>query len=165
MSPRSVNTIARTLIQTVVRQKLNAIKSDPERSLRNLVDMGLSFAVGGEQKRFLQQAQHALQDENSAYYRIIYDMALHVDTEHLMGFGMNLGYNSLTAGARTIRRLESECGYDIPWCLTHANEYSKINAMYGGCNYKAVNWETSEEAYTTVQYEQFAKAFDAAIQG
>ena len=45
MSPRSVNTIARTLIQTVVRQKLNAIKSDPERSLRNLVDMGLSFAV------------------------------------------------------------------------------------------------------------------------
>lgn len=120
MSPRSVNTIARTLIQTVVRQKLNAIKSDPERSLRNLVDMGLSFAVGGEQKRFLQQAQHALQDESSAYYRIIYDMALHVDTEHLMGFGMNLGYNSLTAGARTIRRLESECGYDIPWCLTLA---------------------------------------------
>lgn len=51
MSPRSVNTIARTLIQTVVRQKLNAIKSDPERSLRNLVDMGLSFAAGSEQKR------------------------------------------------------------------------------------------------------------------
>ena len=56
MPPRSVNTIARTLIQTVVRQKLNAIKSDPERSLRNLVDMGLSFAAGSEQKRFLQQA-------------------------------------------------------------------------------------------------------------
>ena len=65
MAPRSVNTIARTLIQTVVRQKLNSIKSDPERSLRNLVDMGLSFAGGGEQKRFLQQAQRALQDENS----------------------------------------------------------------------------------------------------
>lgn len=79
MPPRSVNTIARTLIQTVVRQKLNAIKSDPERSLRNLVDMGLSFAAGSEQKRFLQQAQRTLQDENSAYYRIIYDMALHVD--------------------------------------------------------------------------------------
>ena len=55
--------------------------------------------------------------------------------------------------------------YDVSWCLTHANEYSKINAMYGGCNYKAVNWETSEEAYTTVQYEQFAKAFDQASQG
>ena len=118
MSPRSINTISRTLIQTMVRQKLNSIKSDPERSLRNLVDMGLSFAANGAQRRFLQQAQHALQDESSAYYRIIYDMALHVDTEHLMGFGMNLGYNSLTAGARMIRRLEGECGYDIPWCLS-----------------------------------------------
>ena len=52
--------------------------------------------------------------------------------------------------------------YDVTWCLTHANEYSKINAMYGPCNYKAVNWETSEEAYTTAQYEEFAAAFDAA---
>ena len=61
--------------------------------------------------------------------------------------------------------LVSPTYYDIAWSLTHANEYSKINAMYGGCNYKAVNWETSEEAYTTVQYEQFAKAFDQASQG
>ena len=54
--------------------------------------------------------------------------------------------------------------YDITWCLTHVNEYSKINAMYGPCNYKAVNWETSEEAYTTDQYDAFAAAFDAATQ-
>ena len=52
--------------------------------------------------------------------------------------------------------------YDITWCLTHVNEYSKINAMFGPCNYKYVNWETSEDAYTTAQYEEFAKAFDAA---
>ena len=54
--------------------------------------------------------------------------------------------------------------YDITWCLTHVNEYSKINAMYGPCNCKAVNWETSEEAYTTEQYDEFAAAFDAATQ-
>ena len=54
--------------------------------------------------------------------------------------------------------------YDITWCLTHVNEYSKINAMYGPCNYKAVNWETSEEAYTTEQYDAFAAAFDASTQ-
>ena len=54
--------------------------------------------------------------------------------------------------------------YDITWCLTHVNEYTKINAMYGPCNYKAVNWETSEEAYTTEQYDAFAAAFDAATQ-
>ena len=54
------------------------------------------------------------------------------------------------------------CYYDVHWCLTHVNEYTKINAMYGPCNYKYINWETSEDAYTTAQYEEFAKAFDAA---
>ena len=52
--------------------------------------------------------------------------------------------------------LACPCNFDVSWTLTHANEYSKINAMYGPCNYKAVNWETSEEAYTTEQYEEFA---------
>ena len=55
------------------------------------------------------------------------------------------------------------CNYDVSWCLTHANEYSKINAMYGICNYKYVDWQTSEEAYTTEQYEEFAAAYDAAM--
>ena len=58
--------------------------------------------------------------------------------------------------------LACPCNFDVAWTLTHANEYSKIIAMYGPCNYKAVNWETSEEAYTTEQYEEFAAAFDAA---
>ena len=60
--------------------------------------------------------------------------------------------------------LACPCNFEVSWTLTHANEYSKINAMYGPCNYKAVNWETSEEAYTTEQYEEFAAAFDAATQ-
>ena len=49
------------------------------------------------------------------------------------------------------------CYYDVRWCLTHVNEYTKINAMFGPCNFKYVNWETSEDAYTTAQYEEFAK--------
>ena len=43
------------------------------------------------------------------------------------------------------------------------SEYTKINAMYGPCNYKAVNWETRQgDGYTTEEYEAFAAAFDAA---
>ena len=52
---------------------------------------------------------------------------------------------------------------DVLWTLTHANDYSKINAMYGICNYKYVDWETSEEAYTTEQYEELAAAYEAAM--
>ncbi len=57
------------------------------------------------------------------------------------------------------------CYLEVSWCLTHANEYSKINAMFGICNYKYVDWETSEEAYTTEQYEAFAAAYNAAVAG
>ena len=55
------------------------------------------------------------------------------------------------------------CLYEVLWCLTHVNEYTKINAMYGPCNYKAINWETRQgDGYTTEEYEAFAAAFDAA---
>ena len=55
------------------------------------------------------------------------------------------------------------CLFEVFWCLTHVNEYTKINAMYGPCNYKAVNWETRQgDGYTTEEYDAFAAAFDAA---
>ena len=55
------------------------------------------------------------------------------------------------------------CLYEVLWCLTHVNEYTKINAMYGPCNYKAINWETRQgDGYTTEEYEAFSAAFDAA---
>ncbi|MDO5410866.1 MAG: ABC transporter substrate-binding protein [Lachnospiraceae bacterium] len=41
--------------------------------------------------------------------------------------------------------------------LTHVNDYTKTNAMYGICNYKYKNWTTSAEAYTAEQYEKFAE--------
>ena len=52
--------------------------------------------------------------------------------------------------------------YEVMLALTHINDYTKINAMYGICNYKYVDWQTSEEAYTTEQYEEFAAAYEAA---
>ena len=52
--------------------------------------------------------------------------------------------------------------YEVLLALTHINDYTKINAMYGICNYKYVDWQTSEEAYTTEQYEEFAAAYEAA---
>ena len=84
------------------------------------------------------------------------DSSPHSRKDHLafMGWGADFG--------DPVNFLTQITVHDVTWCLTHANEYSKINAMYGPCNYKAVNWETSEEAYTTAQYEEFAAAFDAA---
>ena len=52
--------------------------------------------------------------------------------------------------------------YEVMLALTHINDYTKINAMYGICNYKYVDWQTSEEAYTTEQYQEFEAAYEAA---
>ena len=53
------------------------------------------------------------------------------------------------------------CYYEIFWELTHINDYSKINALYGIVNNKMINWETSVDAYTTEQYEAFKAAYEA----
>ena len=52
--------------------------------------------------------------------------------------------------------------YDVGWCLTKVNPYSKINAMYGCVNGKMKNWETNSEGYTTEEMEAIAEAYHAA---
>ena len=88
------------LIETIVRKAIRDIRDSPKRSTRNLIDMALNFSEGRFQSRFFEMAQSMLRDENSAYYRLIPDMVVNVDTEKIIHFGINLGYNSCTAGAK-----------------------------------------------------------------
>jgi len=113
-------TTSRIIIETMVRKALRDIKDSPERSSRNLVDMALQFATGRFQQHFFSAAQTMLQNEHSPYYGLIQDVVTHVDTDRILSFGMNLGYNSCTMGAKTIRKLEEEENFDIPWNL-HLN--------------------------------------------
>lgn len=108
-------TMNQALIETTVKQAIKRIQDDPERSTRNLVDMALLFSNGKFQHRFLEVIQQMLQNEQSSYYRLISDLITNVDTKRITTFGINLGYNSCTRGARTIRKIESEQGYNIPW--------------------------------------------------
>ena len=39
--------------------------------------------------------------------------------------------------------------YNVPWCLTKINVYSKMNAMFGIQNNKMKNWETNVNGYTS----------------
>ncbi len=43
--------------------------------------------------------------------------------------------------------------YNVPWCLTKINVYSKMNAMFGAQNEKMKNWETNSNGYTTRRNE------------
>lgn len=111
------NTMSRLLIEATVRQTLKSVQEDPKRSVRNLIDMALQFAEGRFQKDFFEVTHTMLENENSAYYALVQDAVAHIDTEHLVRFGMNLGYNSCTWGAERIRCSEEALGFNIPWTV------------------------------------------------
>lgn len=117
------NTLSRIIIETTVRQTLKSLKEDPKRSIRNLVDMALQFSKGRFQSRFFVAAHTLLENEDSAYYDFVYDAANHIDTEHLIKFGMNLGYNSCTWGAARICENEKKLGFNIPWVVFFQMDY------------------------------------------
>ena len=79
--------------------------------------MALHFSDGRFQSRFFRTAQTMLEHEDSAYYALVEDAANHINPEHLVTFGMNLGYNSCTWGAQHIRANEAQLGFNIPWTV------------------------------------------------
>lgn len=69
-----------------------------------------------------------LQDPSSCYYKLIPDLINNVDTERIITFGMNIGYNSYTIGARKIREIEDMSSFNVPWSLfleLSVNDYRK----------------------------------------
>lgn len=110
-------TVTRGIILSVVEHTLRELEANPERTVRKLVDLGDHFAKGRFQSYFFDMVQTMLTDENSAYYDLVRRTATEIDRETLKTFGVNLGYNSYTVGARTIRAREAVCGYDIPWAI------------------------------------------------
>lgn len=121
------------LIETTVRNAIRQIKDDPERNIRNIVDMALNFSNGRFQKHFLLAAQNILKNENSSYYKLIPDLINNVDEERLITFGMNVGYNSCTIGAKKIREIETSDLYNVPWTVSleiNGDQYISLPYAY-----------------------------------
>lgn len=121
----------RVLIEASIRKALRDMESAPERSCRNLIDLGLSFTKGRFQESFLRTAQEMLHHENSAYYALIKDTAGAVNRDNLITFGINLGYHGCTKGARVIRAMEDQYGFNIPWSLSVELDMQILRARPG----------------------------------
>jgi hypothetical protein len=110
--------LTRALVKTAVEKALRDLNSDPERTVRKAVDLALNFSQGRFQQQFFTCAQRMLENENSAYYRLARLLSTQVDLAHIKTFGVNLGYDGCTAGARSIRENEARLGCNIPWAIT-----------------------------------------------
>ncbi|MBQ7004270.1 MAG: hypothetical protein IJN57_09965 [Oscillospiraceae bacterium] len=161
----------RILIETFVRKALRDIQSAPERSIRNLVDMGLTFSKGRFQTRLFQSVQHMLTDEHSAYYPLVRNIVTNVEHDRLLHFGMNVGYNSCTLGAKKIREIEAEEGFNIPWTLyleidkdtflQHQAGYDRLICQ--GKELGIYTWFISADGLCTELFDLLAKHDDCAF--
>lgn len=102
------------MAESIVRRSFFEIKKDPKRAIRKLVDIGQETAGGRLQQKFMAMAQQLLKKDDSPYYLLIQNTIKQVDEERLLTFGMNLGWNSFTQGAKQIRSNEEKLGFNIP---------------------------------------------------
>ncbi len=109
--------VTKALIRTTIKRALADIQRDPKRSVRNLVDLGLNFADGANQKQLFDITRQYLSSENSAYFQLAENIVNEIDHEKLTNYGINFGYNGCTLGARMIRENQSELGFHIPFLL------------------------------------------------
>lgn len=114
--------LTRTILDTTVTKALHDLETDTNRGIRNLIDLALTFSSGRFQKAFFEAAQRMLRNESSAYYQLTKYLVTEFDHEAIKTFGINIGYNSCTYGARLIREKEAEYEFNIPWTIAFDRE-------------------------------------------
>ena len=109
--------ITRRILSGIIDQYISAIREDPHRSIRKLVDMAERTSNGPTQKICYQMMQEMGKNQCSPYYEMIHQLVLRTDPETVSRFGLNLGLNAWTLGARDTRALIGESGRRIPWAV------------------------------------------------
>jgi len=110
-------TLMHTTIQNIVKNRLNKVNFDTNRSLRQLIDYGRTFSTGRFQKYYLDLIQTALKNDNSNYFELIKKLTRETDQTRVLDFFINLGYDSWTYNANIIREKTEELGINIPWII------------------------------------------------
>ncbi|MDL2248122.1 hypothetical protein LJB89_00295 [Tyzzerella sp. OttesenSCG-928-J15] len=105
------------MIKSAVENGFKDVLENPARSIRKLVDLGLLFSGGDNQRNFFDIASRELENDKSLYYNLAERITRSMNHDKLLSFGMNFGYNALIKGAATIRSIEEKLNFNIPWCL------------------------------------------------
>ncbi len=107
----------KAMIEAAIDRGIKEMESDPERSIRRLADLGKQFSKNRFQTMVFSVMQKLLNNENSAYYDMIYNLLKNSGKESVKKFGVNFGYMSWTYGAARIRKEQASSGVCIPWTM------------------------------------------------
>jgi hypothetical protein len=105
------------IIRVAIDKGLHDIEVNADRGVRNLLDLGRYFSKGQNHIDFFNRVQQIMSNKNNHYYTLIRRILHNVDHEIIKTFGINLGYNSWTYGAKKIKECEKKCDYKIPWSI------------------------------------------------
>ncbi|MBQ3551873.1 MAG: hypothetical protein IJA35_01760 [Clostridia bacterium] len=116
----------KVIVKTIIKQTINGIYKDPQRTIRRCVEHGCYHAKGRFQSALFNATYNILQNNDSNYYPYIHRIVSDVDPEILNTFAFNVGYNSFTSGAKLIRKYEAEKRFNIPWAISfYIERFSK----------------------------------------
>lgn len=138
--------VTRSVIRLELARAFRGMETNPKRTLRKLADLGKVCARGSVQKEMFGIFQQRLRYKDSPYFSVIQNLVRNVSAENLTTFGMNLGYNSWTDGAKKIRSkkynegiltswiqiLDLSCG---GWTAENLNTFIELRKTYGVYTY------------------------------
>lgn len=137
------NDLNRILIENAVRLNLKNFENDEKRCIRRLIDTGATVTKSSSDDGIFSKLRELFKDDNSPYYSAAASLFRNISRDRLICFGVNLGYNSFTKGAKTIAQFEKKSGKVVPWIadmdVTTENEakyrsetFEKLLAHYSG---------------------------------
>lgn len=150
--------LTRLMIDTIVKRGIGNMADDPRRSIRRLADLGRQFSTGRFQDDIIDIIQTILADENSPYYIMIQSFLDNTDHTCIRKLCINIGYNSWTYDARTLRKKSAELGYVIPWLIifnlddNNTKDIIDNNIIANTNDTKDINTKDSCPALITPEY-------------
>lgn len=105
-------------IDTIVERKIEEMSKEPKTALLSLMKLSRRFSSSRFQAPVFSIVRHLLANEDSQYHILIKHLLEQTSHSAIKNLGINLGYNSWTYGAQTIRSTMQKVGYCIPWNIT-----------------------------------------------
>ncbi len=125
--------ITRVMIEHAVDRGLQEMEDDPKRAIRKMADLGRQFSTGRFNEVIYGIFTKLIEDENSAYYTLMNQLLDGTDHGMLKRFCINVGYDSWTYGARTLRAQSEKLGMALPFAMVF--HYNAANET--GCGMTA----------------------------